>query len=966
MNESEETLETAYLYCRRGRIGWLLLVNVALLALAATTFGDDKFSDQQLDFFENKIRPLLANHCLECHGADKSESDLRLDSRAAILKGGASGEPAVISGKPDESLLMRSVKHIGDYDMPPNQKLSDDETADLTSWIKMGLPWPESDLSISKLSMPELMEQHRQNHWSFQPVVRPPIPKVGLDSDLPLDKLIVEKLNLKHLTLSPRADRRTLIRRAYFDLIGLPPTYEEVQSFINDKDPDAYSKLIDRLLDSPHYGERWARHWLDVARYSDTSGYKLAEADRNYPFAYTYRDYVIDAFNQDLPYDQFIREQLAADHLELPEDKKTLAALGFITVGRLFLGREETIDDQVDVVTRGFMGLTVSCARCHDHKYDAIPTEDYYSLYSVFENNYIPSELPLIGKPKELENFKAYFVELEKLEKELKSYRDQRYADFRKHIDEYVVEYLTRCIAPDQEELIEKQPFIKMTETQLRPALTKKWRIFLTGRLEVSSPILLPAVEFLKLPEENFEQNASRLVEHWNQTQQPEINPVVLKVLADDPPKSNLEIGKVYGELFKGVIDTWKSKGSKLPPLGQFEGPEKELAELVFSPKAPFALKERHLDNYMTLLELKQINKLRLAIKNHDATAPVGIGRAMVLRDKEKLHDQQIMIRGNANNRGDIAPRRFVALLSEPQRPVFKTKSGRLDLAEKIASAQNPLTARVMVNRVWMHHFSTPMVDTPSDFGIRCEQPLQHNVLDYLAHDFMENGWSLKRLHRQIMLSQTYCQSSHHRDECANVDPENRLYWKMNRRRLEFEPLRDSILTVTQSLDEKLHGKAVELFERPHSLRRTIYGKIDRQDLPGLYRVFDLANPDQSAAKRIRTTVPQQSLFMMNSRFMIDQARQLVMSTPGFREGNRSERIVSLYRAVLQRDPSEKEIEIGNLFIENAYAEVANKITATAEVSPTENPEETAPVQLTPWQRLAQLLLCTNEFEFID
>ncbi len=955
-----------YSYRLNWQINWLVLVNAILFALSLTAGADDKFTARQLDFFEDKIRPLLVNHCLECHGADKSESDLRLDSRLAVLKGGESGDAAAIAGKPENSLLIRSVKHVGDYDMPPSSRLSDDEIADLANWISMGLPWPKSRASISKRTMAELLQQHRKDHWSFQPVSPPVIPQVGLISNSPLDQLILAKLQTKQLTPSPRASRRTLIRRAYFDLIGLPPTYEEVQAFIHNESPDAYKKLIDQLLDSPHYGERWARHWLDVARYSDTSGYKLADADRNYPYAYTYRDYVIDAFNQDLPYDQFIREQLAADHLEIPEDKKTLAALGFITVGRIYLGRPETIDDQVDVVTRGLMGLTVGCARCHDHKYDAIPTEDYYSLYSVFENNVVPSELPLIGAPSELHKFKAHLAELGELKNKLKSYRKQCYADFRKHIETYTVEYVTRCILSGQEDQIQKQPFINLTKPQLRSALIEKWRVYLAKRSKISQPILLPAVEFLKLPDENFASRANRMIKTWDDTQQPELNPLVLQALKDHPPKNKFEIGKIYGELFEGVIDTWKSNGAKPSPIGQFKGPEKELAEFVFNKRAPFALSERHLDNHMTPQERRRAKQLGRVVADYEAKAPENISRAMVLRDKETLKDERVMIRGNAHQRGKVAPRRFVALLSPNKRALFENKSGRLDLAEKIATPENPLTARVMVNRVWMHHFSTPLVDTPSDFGIRCDKPLQQKVLDYLAYDFMKHGWSLKRLHRQIMLSNTYCQSSLPRDECASVDPENRLYWKMNRRRLEFEPLRDSILAVTRSLDKKMHGKSINLLEEPYSHRRTIYGFIDRQDLPGLFRVFDLANPDQSTAKRIRTTVPQQSLFMMNSEMVMEQAEQLILSIPNFKESSRTDRIVSLYRAALQRDPSELEIKIGSLFIQNAFAEIANQITAEAEVTATETRDPNASLQLNPWHRLAQTLLCTNEFEFID
>lgn len=401
------------------RFGLILFVAFAgactsRIPLVTALQADEKVSAGELDFFENKIRPLLANHCLECHGPDKSESELRLDSRESILKGGASGDPGAIVGQPDSSLIIQAVRHAGDYDMPPNKKLSAQEITDLAVWIEAGMPWPKTT-AISKATMPELIREHKQNHWAFQPIRRPTIPVAQASVGSQLDHFVHSKLRASKLSPSPRADRRTLIRRATFDLTGLPPTFEQVEAFVHDNDPNPYARLIDRLLDSPHYGERWARHWLDVARYADTSGYTFDNGDRRYPFAFTYRDYVIDAFNNDLPYDQFILEQLAADHLSIPDDNKTLAALGYITVGRKYISQDDTVDDQVDVVTRGLMGLTVSCARCHDHKYDAIPTQDYYSLYGVFANNYVPDELPLIGNPKQQAEFKSYFEKLAQL-----------------------------------------------------------------------------------------------------------------------------------------------------------------------------------------------------------------------------------------------------------------------------------------------------------------------------------------------------------------------------------------------------------------------------------------------------------------------------------------------------------------------------------------------------------------------
>ena len=960
-------------------------ISIAAVVIATAMFGsalafaDEDFSQKQLDFFENKVRPLLVNHCLECHSADNNESELRLDSRSSILKGGSSGRPGAIPANPRDSLIMQAVRHLGDYDMPPSKKLSDEEIADLASWVEMGMPWPEKSAAINRLSMAELMAQHQQKHWAFQPLVFSASTNKS-NSKSRIDELILEQLDAHDLSQSPRADRRTLVRRAYFDLIGLPPTYQQVQSFVNDDDPNAYPKLIDQLLASPQYGERWARHWLDVARYSDTSGYTLDNADRNYPFAFTYRDYVIDAFNNDLPYDQFIREQLAADHLEPTDDNRNLAALGFISVGRKYLRREDTIDDQIDVVSRGLMGLTVACARCHDHKYDAIPTADYYSLYSVFENNYVPSELPLLGEPEKLKQFAPYFEELDTLQHKVESYRDARYIDLRKHLEENLVDYFARVVAPDQVE--QGLPFIDLTDTQVRPLLLNKWRIYLANRATIQKPIMLPATELLKLPEDAFAENAKRMIDHWHDKRGSDdlvINPIVLAALHADPPKSKIDVGKIYGQIFQRMIDRWKSDGSKQPVIDQFKkGPEKQLANAVFSASSPISIQRKDLDRFLRLPEQKELKKLRSAVNELNTDCPDGIARAMVVRDKETIQEHRTMIRGNIHNRGEIVPRQFVALLSPNKRLKFTRKSGRLELAEKIASPDNPLTARVLVNRVWMHHFSTPLVDTPSDFGIRCEVPIQQTVLDYLAGDFMANGWSIKSLHRKIMLSDTYCQSSQPRVTCEKVDPENRLYWKMNRRRLEFEPLRDSILAVSRTLDKKSHGKPVDLLKYPFTKRRTIYGKVDRQDLPGLFRVFDLASPDQSAAKRTRTTVPQQSLFMMNSRFVAEQTRALVRSTPNFKNATRKFRVTALYRAVLQRDPSPKEYQLASEFISKATADRNSRIADEKEKETkngtrvSESPEtkkarlEKENRRLIPWQQFAQILLWSNEFEFID
>ena len=933
----------------RSLLFWI--ATIILVCGAADASADDKtFSSRQLDFFENKIRPLLVQHCLECHGPAKSENGLRLDSRSAILLGGDSG-PAAIAGTPKGSMIIQSVSHSGDYDMPPNKKLADEEIAALSQWISMELPWPAKRPELKELTPTEKIHNHQTHHWAFQPVTSPSIPEVKQPTSTVLDRLVLAKLETKNLSMSPRADQRTLIRRATFDLTGLPPTFEQVEQFTKDTSPDAYEKLINRLLESPAYGERWARHWLDIARYADTSGYTLNNKDNRYPFAFTYRDYVIDAFNNDLPYDEFIREQLAADYLDIPEDKKSLAALGFISVGRKYLARQDTIDDQVDVVTRGLMGLTVSCARCHDHKYDAIPTEDYYSIYGIFNNNEVPKELPLLGTPKQRTQFQDYFNSLKNRKEQIQALRNKHYQLRLNHIRSSFSDYIAHVIAPGQAELIASQPFAKLTKSEVQSNIVKQWRSFFSKNRNEPT-VVKPTLALLAIPDDQFALKAERQIKEWakSPSQQSPGEKYLNRLLAQ-PPKTKIELANVIGQLFSETISAWIEAGSPPPQKGKFPLPNDRLAKLVFAKNSPANFPLTELANYLdpnAKTEIQNLDKELVKLNNHP---PNGLARAMVIQDKSKIKPTRVMIRGNLHRQGEVAPRRFVAVLSplengEIKREPFKNKSGRLELANKIASPNNPLTARVFVNRVWMHHFSKPLVSTPSDFGIRCPPPVQSELLDFLALEFMNNNWSIKQLHKTIMTSDTYCQASKNRDSYDEVDPENRLLWKMNRRRLEFESLRDSMLAVSQQLDARMHGKPEKLFEANQSRRKTIYGEIDRQNLPGIYRVFDLPNPDQSAAKRTRTTVPQQSLFMINSPFVAAQANHIMKELVSNNE-RQLDQIKQLYRTLFQREPTPLEIEIGSQYIKSA--ELSHR-----------------PDDLAPLARYAQVLLCTNEFEFID
>ena len=877
------------------------------------------FTAEQVRFFESRIRPLLVQHCLECHSGVEVESGLRLDSREAILTGGDNG-PAAIVGDAKNSLLVKVVNHVGPYQMPPPGKLDGEMINDLAQWVDAGLPWPATSSNIEVETIEQRMDQHRQQHWAFQPIVKPTTKIASGSEDLaPMDRIVRELLNKHQLSFSPQADRRTLIRRATMDLTGVPPTPEETDNFISDDSTDAWERLVNRLLDSPRYGQRWARHWLDVARYSDTSGYTFNNADRSNPYAWTYRDYVVDAFNSDMPYDQFIREQLAADYLDLPAGSPKLAALGFITVGRQYIRREDTLDDQVDVVTRGLMGLTVSCARCHDHKYDAIPTEDYYSLYGVFNNCHTPDELPLIGDGATTEEGKKFLGELEQVKNELPLFRKNFLKRTRRQLRNHLVDYCVYALANENQADLTVEPEVKLKRGDLNAELLKRIRQFFGDETRLNNSPLKELVGYLKLEDEGFSAEAERVFDD-------------LKLSGDanilgSSPRTKLELSVRSGNWLSTAL-----------------ADEDQVAGL----KVPFSIAESEVEKYYGVDADKRLSTLRSNIVAKRKQAPPAIRRAMTLREDKPASNTRVMLRGNINSRGEEVPRQFPKLLNPDPKP-FQNRAGRLELAEAITNKSNPLTARVMANRIWMHHFDKPLVATPGDFGIRCPQPKQHALLDFLASRLIESDWSIKDLHRTIMLSRVYTQSSNDRPEAAKVDPENELLWRMNRRRLEFESLRDSILAVAGTLDDTLGGRAKELFAKSGSqnVRRTIYGRVDRQDLPNVFRTFDFASPDQSTVSRVRTFVPQQSLFMLNHPFVMEQAKLLAARA----NKNEQQDLKTLFRLVLQRDPD-------NLEQKKIEAYLAGGDT----------PEETAKDvdSLTRWQRVAHTLLCCNEFEFID
>ncbi|MCB9937929.1 MAG: PSD1 domain-containing protein [Planctomycetaceae bacterium] len=651
--------------------------------MPATRAADPQLTPEAVEFFEKRIRPVLVEHCYECHSATANELEggLMLDNRAAIAKGGESGS-VLVAGDPNASRLLIAMRYQDEnLQMPPAGKLSDEVLADFAEWIRSGAVDPREGPPPPP---PDSIAARAKNHWAFGSPAKSERPTVA-HSDWPktdIDYLILARIEGAGIEPSPVADSRALVRRLYYDLTGLPPTFETIKQFETNNAPEAYEQLVDQLLDSPQFGERWARHWLDIARFGDTKGYVFTD-DRNYPNAYKYRDWVINAFNTDMPFDQFIKFQLAADQLAEGDDRSHLAAVGYLTLGRRFINNtHDIIDDRIDVVFRGLMGLTVGCSRCHDHKYDPLSTRDYYGMYGMFAS----------------------------------------------------------CD--------EKQD--------------------------------------------------------------------------DDLP-------------------------------------------------------------------------LRLV-------------------DKPNPQEVGIFLRGNPGSRGERAPRQYLSFFAGEQPEPFKQGSGRRELAERIASRDNPLTARVFVNRVWGHLFGNGLVRTPSDFGLRSETPVHRDVLDHLAVDFMEGNWSIKRLIRQIVMSSVYRQSSVIRAEAVERDPENLLLWRAERRRLDFEAMRDSILAASDQLDRTVGGESVQIANESPSKRRTLYAFIDRQNLPGLFRTFDFASPDTHSPERPETVVPQQALYLMNNGFVHDAAQAVVGRVD---DTDVRQRVNQLYRLVLARDAMIDELQLATSFIES-------------------------------------------------
>jgi len=954
-------------FAARGRIATLLAL-CSILGYWTLVIGNSAsaapLTAAQVDFFETKVRPVLVEHCYKCHsaGAEKIKGGLTLDTRDGWMKGGDSG-PAIVPGKPDESLFVKAIRYTDrDLAMPPSdKKLPDNLIADLVQWVRMGAPDPRTEAASAKTVYAADMEKARQ-HWAYRPLAKASVPVISrsvvskqsdveswfrtdsLNTDSlitqnPIDAFILAKLAAKNLPPSPRADKVTLLRRATFDLHGLPPSEKEVNDFLDDSSPNAFEKVIDRLLASPRYGERWGRHWLDLAKYAETKGRSDNGRDMRYLWAWTYRDWVIRSLNEDLPYDQFLLRQIAADKLNL-DDKRELAAMGFLTLGNRFGNNaNDIIDDRIDLIGKATMGLTLACARCHDHKFDPVPTKDYYSLHGVFASTREPSEGPPLIDPKETPSYRDFKQQLAAKEAALATFQDKVErdiaADWRGKIGEYLVA-LNDWNKGQKDVSFERF----MQRRNLQQGRARAWNDYLKPRINRHHAIWTPWVAFAALPDADFAAKGRELAAKFaaNTDKSKPLNEHVAKLFTT-PPANLAQVAARYEQLLARLAKDWDSQmtshearvksalaSGTTPPDAPKGFPDKELEdirEIVATSKGPINITEQTVRNFIQNdNQLRgQQNALIRAVNDVKANHPGSPARAHVLYDVEKPKDSFVMVKGNPGNKGPIVPRQAPEILVGSARKPFTDGSGRLEFAQLIASKDNPLTARVIVNRVWQHHFGEGFVPTPDDFGLRSEPPTHPELLDYLAARFVEDGWSLKKLHKLMMLSATWQQSSDDNPRFAQIDPGNKLYWQMNRRRLDFETLRDTILYIGGRLElEPMGGPGVMLDAEPYPTRRSVYAYIDRNSIPSMFQAFDFVNPDLTTGKRNETIVPQQALFMMNSPLVIEQARNLTLRADFKRATNPEEKIRLLYKLIYQREPTEIEGRLALEYIRGEYS----------------------------------------------
>ncbi len=862
----------------------LSLTLFAVVFTVTTAAAQDTAAKEE--FFEMRIRPLFANNCYACH-TDEHMGGLQLDTAEHALKGGKSG-PVIVPGDPDRSLLVKAI-HYNDnrLKMPPTGRLKDSEIADVETWIKNGAVWPSTAAAAPAAhSAPYIITAEQRAFWSFRRIANPTPPPVHDKkwARTEIDRFVLAKLEEKNLKPVAAASKRSLIRRAYFDLTGLPPTQAEVAGFEHDNFPNAFAKIVDRLLDSPRYGEKWGRFWLDVARYSDDR--LNSERDDPYENSFRYRDWVIQSIQQDMPFNLFVKAQIAGDLL--PNHELYEPGLGFYSLSPEFQ------DDRVDATTRGFMALTVACATCHNHKYDPIPTQDFYSLLGIFNNTEL-HETPLAPQ-EEVARWEAQKKLLDTQEGEIKDFIGRQANELAEILAQNTAAYMLASGGKSDNLLLDKETLDRLTKYLAAPnhkhPYLNTWNKEKSAQAAHAFQALL--LEINKEKKHIDDENHIRL--------------------GLNPSRENLSDAN----------------------LASMPRDKYVLWEDFFGDKGVFHYGDGAIDRFLTGVWKTHLDSLRARQAELKNQLPPRYAYLQTIADKKKLDEARVWLRGNKDNPGEPAPPHFLAILSEGAPPKFAHGNGRLDLAEAIVDPKNPLTARVIVNRVWQQHFGQGIVRTPSNFGKQGDTPSHPELLDYLAARFMAEGWSLKKLHREMMLTAAYALSTQNDETNLAADPENRLLWRANRRRLDVESIRDSLLFVAGDLDLKTGGPATAF--GPDNHRRTVYGFVSRRRLDPILALFDFPNPIATSEQRLPTLVPLQKLFFMNSDFVMEQSKALAKKLQES-AGDENARITSAYRLLFQREPSAEERKLAIDFLHG---------TSNA------------------WPQYTQVLLSSNEFSYLN
>ena len=881
---------------RRVIFGLFLAVFVSTPLLAQTT---------DTEFFEARIRPVLAQKCYGCHNSKMvaPKGSLVLDSKEGLLKGGVSGA-VVVPGKPAESRLIKALSYADPLvQMPPTGKLPDNVLADFEQWIVRGAVDPRASSATVASASPQykgMSLEDGRKWWAFQPVTAVRIvqpPKFAVPSGwpkTPIDNFILDKLHDKQLQPSPRADRRTLVVRAYVDLLGYKPTYEEVQAFVNDRSPNAYEKLIDRLMASPHYGERWARHWMDVARYADDNATSEA-TNPPYPFAWRYRDWMIEALNADVPYDRFIKLQLAADLMPTAK-REDMRALGYLGAAPMYhhdlrlsgdiIGGflTDDWDERIDAVSRGVLGVSMGCARCHDHKFDPVTQKDYYALMGVFAST-VRAERPIFPVDPKIE---------------------QRYLWLQRQL--FDMAYSVNLLGN------EGTTFTNGAEKAV------KWKAEVAS-LKAEATTLLA----------KYPQLVQSLEKFWSPPRRggppPAAAAAAAAAVAGAPgaaapvnaPAAN---GRGAGPGRRGAGPGVRPQPGVAQPAAAADKAPADAAAAADAPAAAArARAQSSTEPYM--------NAVFEAAQYVDASDPT---YTFIIYKPGEARNVPVLKAGNYAAPGEIVPRGFPAVLAKGD-SVFKQGSGRLELADRIFSDAPGLAARVIVNRVWGWHFGRPLVTTASDFGTQGEKPSHPELLEDLVARFIEHGWSLKWLNKEIMLSAVYQQSSNPRAEGLQADEANALLWRQNPRRLDVEAYRDTLMRSAGVLDEQMGGLPGDVDSETY-FRRSIYGRISRARAPQVLALYDFPEATQTAPDRDVTITTLQQIFLMNGAFVQNLAEAAAKAAT--KASGEAEQIGMLYRRILARDPTAAEMKSALQYLEKGTL-----------------------------QRYAQVLLSTNEEIFL-